>query len=215
MSARDTFERLHPDIIDSFLRTGHSDAISEEVQRYIVMLDRVPELQRAYPSISKCAKELVKRYPDFGIHEQYARSIIYDAINYFHINNTVRNQAWNNFYADRYEDLHQILIKSQKFTEAIRCLDRASALRQNNNENAIDVSKIRPIKHVLSTEVTAPMLGLREYNMKTIWVERQRRFDEAKQFINELDMISKEEKQRIIKEAALNLNITDAEIVAE
>ena len=68
---------------------------------------------------------------------------------------------------------------------------------------------------MLSTEVTAPMLGLREYNMKTIWVERQRRFDEAKQFINELDMISKEEKQRIIKEAALNLNITDAEIVAE
>jgi len=211
MSLRERFESLHPDIIKSFLKKGESDAIAEDLQRYIVLIDKVPELLRRYPAVSRCARELTLRYPDFGLAFNTAREIIWDAINYFHLNSTVKNVSWNNYYADKLEMLSNIAIASQNFGVARRCITDAAKLRHNPNENDIDTSKLRPVVHVLSNAVTPKMLGIRgDYNLKTLWNERRKKYDEAEKFIDGLD-VNSDEKEKLKKEAALAFNMTEAE----
>jgi hypothetical protein len=211
MTLRERFESLHPDIIKSFLTRGDSEAISDDLKRYILLIDKVPELLRRYPSVSRCAKEMAVRYPEYDLAFNTLREIIWDAINYFNLNSTVKNEAWNNYYADKLEMLSNIAIASQNLGVARRCLSDAAKLRQNQNENGIDTSKLRPVIHVLSNKVTAKMLGIRgDYNLKTLWNERRKKYDEAEKFIESLD-VNSDEKDRLKNEAALAFNINEAE----
>ena len=211
MSLHERFESLHPDIVKSFLTTNKSDAIAEDLQRYIFLLDRVPELQRRYPSVSRCARELIKKYPDFNLAFNTAREIIWEAINYFHLNSTVRNSAWNDYYADKLEELSNIALVSDNLGVARRCLIDAARLRQNPNENEIDTTKLHPIFHVLSPEVTWKMLGgKKEYNLKSIAGERLKQYKDACKNIDSYP-INTEQKDKLKEEAALSMNITDTE----
>ena len=211
MSLRERFQSLHPDIIQSFRKTTKSDAIPEDLQRYILLLDRVPELQRRYPSVSRCAKELINKYPEFELSFNSAREIIWEAINFFHLNSTVLNAAWNNYYADKLEELSNITIASGNFSVAKLCLVHAAKLRQNPNEGAIDSTKIRPIVHVMSPEVTWQMLGgKREYNLKSIAGERLKQYKETCKTIDSFP-VNTEQKDKLKEEAALSMNIVDME----
>jgi hypothetical protein len=213
MNLQEQFETLHPDIIRDFLATGESQAISLELQHYIQVLDKIPEVQRQYPSVTKCARELVRIYPQFNLTFHTARQIIYDAINYFHLNSTVKNEAWNNYYADRAEELHNICVKMGDMKTAGAYLQMAHEWRHNPNENLIDSDKIKPSIQVLSPEVTWEMLtGKKETpSLKTIAGERLNMFKKAEKEIDSYP-INKEQKEQLKNEAARSLNINDAEI---
>jgi hypothetical protein len=211
MTWQERLDKLHPDIIRSFLQTRKSDAIPEDLQRFIILLDKVPEIHRKYPSVSRCARELMNKYPEFELTFNPAREIIWEAINYFHLNSTVRNQAWNNYYADKLEELSNIAVALRKLSVAEHCLKDAAKLRFNPNENLIDVNKLKPIVNVLSPEVTWQMLGgTKELSLKEIAGERLRTYREA---LKEIDSypINSEEKEKLKAEAALSLNIVDVE----
>ena len=215
MSHHDKFTALHPDIISSFLSTGRSDAISAELQRYILILDKIPALQRKYPSVTTCARMLMKLYPQDNLSFHTARTYIYDAINYFHLNSTVRNEAWNNYYADKAEELHHIAVKSGDLKTAGMYLQLAKEWRYNPNEDVIDTSKLKPVVHVLSPEVTKEMLGInRDYSLKEIAGERARIYKDACKAIESYP-INSEQKEKLMEEARLSMNITDVEATDE
>lgn len=212
MSIAAKFERLHPDIIDSYRSTGISQAIPEDVRRFIDIIDVIPEIQKRCPNISKCARELMRLYPQYNLGFHHAKEYIYTAINYFHLNSTVKNEAWNQYYADKAEELHHICVKAQDFSTAEKYLRDAREWRLSRNENEIDVSKLKPVAHVISTEVTREMLGITNANKKQLWSERVKVYDETVDIINKMDITS-DEKQSLIEETRLNLNISDAEVV--
>jgi hypothetical protein len=211
MTWQERLDKLHPDIIRSFLKTNKSDAIPEDLQRFILLLDKVPEIHRKYPSVSRCAKELIDKYPEYELAFNTAREIIWEAINFFHLNSTITNQAWNNYYADKLEELSNIAVALRKLSVAEHCLKDAAKLRFNPNENIIDANKIKPIKYVISPEVTWKMLGgTEEPSLKTIAGERLKRYREA---IKEIDgyPINSDEKEKLKQETALALNIVEME----
>ena len=211
MSIAQQFESLHPDIIQSFIKTGKSEAIPEDIQRFILILDKIPDLHRRYPNISKCARVLISRYPEYNLAFHTAREFIYTAINYFHLNSTVKNEAWNQYYADRAEDLHHICVKMGDMKTAKEYLSLAHEWRLSKNENEIDVSKLTQVVHVISTEVTHEMLGIEKYNKKTLWSERRNKYDEAVDLINKME-INSEEKASLTEEVRLTYNISEAEL---
>lgn len=151
------------------------------------------------------------KYPQFDISFDTARAIIYDAINYFHLNSTVRNEAWANYYADRAEELHQICVKSGDMKTAGAYLQKAKEWRYNPNENSIDASKLKPRAYVLSPEMTKRMLGIKEASTpENVTAERLKQYRETVKVINSYP-INSEEKERLITEAELSYNITEAE----
>lgn len=216
MTKEEQFQLLHPDIIQSFLATGKSDAIPVDLQRYILLLDKVPELQRRYPSVSTCARKMMALYPSDNLSFHTARQIIYDAINYFHLNSTVKNTAWNNLYADRAEELHYICVAQGDLKTAGAYLEKAKEWRHNPNEDVINPNLLKPNVFVLSPVVTWKMLTGKdeEPSLKVIAGERFKQFKEACKMIDSYP-INSEQKVNLKKEAALTLNIEDVEVIDE
>ena len=215
MKLTEKFELLHMDLIQAFRVNGKSDAIPVEVQQFIRIIDKVPELFQRYPGVNRCSREMVKLYPGLNMAYRTAQEYVFYAINYFHLNSEVKNEAWNNYFADKMMELHQIALKDGNLTEARRCLEKARDYRYNRNENAIDVKNLRPIIHVLSPNVRASMLDLpSDISMKTLWVEKKKKLNEALEFIDKLD-VNDEEKERFTREAQLNMNISDVEVMPE
>lgn len=213
MSNMNKLEALHPDIVQHYLKTGYTGVIPPEVQVYIDRLDKVPELLRRFPSISKCARELLDKYPDDKISFHRARQLIYDAINYFHLNNTVRNEAWDHYYADRFEELARIAAVDKDIPEARRLMEKAHDLRTRRDENTIDPDKLRPMIQVISPQVTPEMLGIKNKDLKTIWSTKKQLYDESMAFVDSLKDVPDSNRELIRTEIRQNLNMDDGEII--
>ncbi|MCT4602477.1 MAG: hypothetical protein N4A59_06210 [Marinifilum sp.] len=215
----DKLQKLHPDIIKDYLDTGVSEGIPEEVRKYIDMLDKVPDIHRRCASPTKTAKELQSKFPDIFRSFNTARAIVYAAINHFHLNISVKNEAWDHFYADHLDELARIEAKKGNAEGAKRILLDAHALRTNKDDSGIDADLLKPIVQVISPVVTPQLLDLddEEYDLKTIDVEWRKKkiFDDTKKFVKDLKGVSENQASIIIKEAALNLNITDVEPMNE
>lgn len=130
-----------------------------------------------------------------------AKNRIYDAINYFHLNSTVKAEAWCNYYADRLEDLAKLAIAANNITEARRLIERSKEYRLEASNLAIDPNEIRPHTILISPEVDPSLLGLEEFNLGRLW-------SETRKFIDDLP-IDKRDKRTALNDAALVLNRTE------
>jgi len=194
-------EKLPVPIIQEFRRTGVSLGIPTELQQYILQLDRAVEIFNVEKehNISRAARKLMESFPEMAFST--AKTRIYDAINYFHLNNTVKAEAWNNYYADRFEDLGKLALKKFDFTESRRCFERAAEYRKEASQVALNPDAIKPHTFLISPEVTPELLGMTDKSLKKMWIETE-------QFIDGLP-INQKEKNAIKREAALNLNKTE------
>jgi len=196
------FEELPTDLINNFRKTGKSAAISPQIKKYILELDRAAEIFNVdnEHNISRAAKRLQETFP-YMAHAT-ARNRIYDAINYFHLNSTVKEEAWNNYYADRMEDMAKYALSHDNLTEARRCMEKAREYRQHALINSIDPDDFKPHIYFVSPEVDAKLLNLPEFDLKKLWKD-------TKELINQLPIDSRN-KTEAMKDASGALNI-DAE----
>ena len=204
MSQIADIEKLSVEIIQDFRKNGESSAISSELQAYIIHLDRAIEIFRFEGNISRAAKQLMNEHPNDILTYKTAYRRISDAINYFHLNNTVKNEAWNNFYADKMEDLAKLAIKMNNITEARRCFEKAKAFRTDKDENAIDPDKLKLKDHLINPDIDPERLGLTNVNLKNLWIK-------AEEFIDKLDL-EPQEKERLKKEASEATNADHEQI---
>ena len=188
------FQQLNITEIGDFRKTGKSNIIPAEVQAYILQIDRAVEVYRFEGNITRAAKKLQSEFAKEGICFNTARNRIYDAINIFHINSTVRNEAWDQYYADKMEDLAKLAIVLDDYGEARRCYMKAHEMRTKRDEAAYDPDKMKPIDEIVSPDVSFERLGLKDVNLKKLWVNTNK-------FIDKLD-IKTAEKNKIKEEVA-------------
>lgn len=200
-----SIDKLSPDAIIHFRKTGESDVIPVHAQRMIIQLDRAINLLRVKFSVSRAAAELMKEFPELSY--SVAKERVADAVNYFHHNMKVSNQAWDQLYADRFDELaHRCELKGDMM-EARRNRIYAHKLRTERNEDVFAIDGIQPVKMMISPNITAERLGLEEFNLKEMWKD-------TKIMISKFDINSKE-KNKVIREAALGLGMdtVDADFV--
>jgi len=203
MPGLESLDKLPVEIIQDFRRTKKSAAIPQPIQQYILQLDRAIEIYNYEGNISRAARQLSSDFHG-NISFATARSRIYDAIHYFHLNNTVKNEAWNMYYADKMEDLAKLAIQQKNLTEARRCFEKAKSYRTDKQDKTIDPRDIKIKDQVISPDVSAERLGLEKFNLVEIW-------DETEEIIDNFD-IESEHKKRIKKEAAQVIDIEHEEI---
>jgi hypothetical protein len=204
-------DKLHPDIIQTFRVTGKAAGIPVFIQRYILHLDKAAEIHNHCKNMNRAARELINAFPDDKMSFRTAKYRIEDAINYFHLNSTVKEAAWCNFYADYFEDLAELARADKRLDVAERCMDKAANYRMKAAEQSLNANEIRPHVNVIDPSVPATYFGLPDnIDIKTLWTKREELLDEAKAFVNKLD-IRDSQKAATIRDAALNLNITDAD----
>lgn len=189
-------EKLPIEVIQDFQETGKSKSIPVHIQEYIVQLNSASEIKRVEHNISRAADLLKEKYPQISF--ETARQRIYDAINRFHLNNTVSKAAWENYYADRMEDAARTALTAFKnITEHRRCMEKAKDYRISASIVSIDPNKIKHITQLVSPEVTHGRLFIPEQNLKILW-------SDTKSYITKLP-ITEKEKDQAIKEARENL----------
>lgn len=200
MSLKD-LETIPVEILQDFRETGESMALGDDLKTYIMQLDRAVEIrtQEHEHNIMRGAKRLQESFPDISLST--AKNRIYDAINYFHLNSTVKAEAWSNYYADRMEDLARLSIAANNITEARRCIERSKEFRLEASNLAIDPNEIKPHTFLVSPEVNPALLGLEEFNLGKLWTNTEK-------FIKDLP-IDQRDKQTALSDAAMALNRTE------
>lgn len=191
-------DKLHPDIISAFRRTGVSAGIPQYLKEYILHLDKVSELYNHERNINRLVDKLRDEFPDLA--RTTARERVMDAINYFHLNSTVREEAWCNYYADYFEDLAKLALHNDPpdIKTAKDCATKAAEYRIKAAQSDADL-ELQPVPFFVSPDVSPERLGIPEKNLKKMWVDTET-------FIEELPIDSKN-KSSLKREAALALDI--------
>lgn len=194
MSLR-ALEKVDPKIIDNFRQTGKSEALPVELQNYIHELDKAVEIHNHTPNITRAARKLREQFPHLS--HQTCRNRFYDAVNLFHLNSTVKDEAWLHYYADRFEDLATAALAGKNIREASINTKEAKIARLEASKNSINPDDFKPQIFVISPEVKAGRFGITEKNLKTMWPD-------TRGFINDLP-IDEKFKKAALHDAAMVL----------
>lgn len=194
-------ETLPAEIIIDFRKTGHSQAIPAKLQAFILDLEAVLEIKETekFDNISRIARELRKRRP----HLEYKAALhrVYDALNFFHVNENVSNDVWDRIYADKMEDLAKLSIARGNEFVAYKAFLMAHVYR-TKSESRIRPEDLKAPVFIISSEIKPIDLGYEKANMMDI----SRKYAEGK-YIKMIDSlpISDDEKKRIYQDAGIDI----------
>jgi hypothetical protein len=197
-------QRLPVERLERFM--DHRDAkkagIPETLAKYIIEINDAYNLNKKYRSIGECAKQMRIKYPYLSLPT--CKSRIYDAINFFNADCSVTASAWNNYYADRMEDLVDVLLVAHKFELVEKCWAKARQYRLEASANVIDPDRIRFKPQIVSADINLKRMGVSSpQGILTAW-------NEIEKIVGTQD-ISPTEKERLLDEARRELNIEDTE----
>lgn len=186
------------DEIQSFLKTRESPSIPEPMQEYILQLNSVVSIiHHNGTNMTRACQALQREYPELTISQ--ARSIYYDALEYFYIDDSVSARAWDMVFADQFEDLKNLAIREDKLSVAYRCMEKAHELRTMNRES-LDYDWTPPV-FLISTKVRPETLGFK--SQKLLDIARRAEDKEFRQMIDGLETTDAE-KQRLYREAGIS-----------
>ena len=198
-------ESYKADDIQYFLAQRKSDVIPVDMQDYILQLDSMSRLFHYHKhNYSRAVECLRKEWPQLTIAQ--ARCIYRDALEYFYQDDGISARAWDLKYADAYDDLARLAIKSDKLATAKAALDKAHELRTKQREQ--ESHQWQPPIYLVNINVRPEDLGYQ--SQKLMDIARRAEDAQYRELILGLET-TEAEKKRLLADA----NIPDAEIYAE
>lgn len=198
-------ESYKADDIQYFLAQRKSDVIPVDMQEYILQLDSMSRLFHYHKhNYSRAVECLRKEWPQLTIAQ--ARCIYRDALEYFYQDDGISARAWDLKYADAYDDLARLAIKSDKLATAKAALDKAHELRTKQREQ--ESHQWQPPIYLVNINVRPEDLGYQ--SQKLMDIAKRAEDAQYKELILGLET-TEAEKKRLLADA----NIPDADIYGE
>lgn len=193
---------IDKDVLRNFLRTGEKSAISPVMQDYIRKMNTTASIIHLRgTSLKRVTEALMDNYPELSYSQ--ARSIFYDALQFFWIDDNLSAETWDNYYADRMEDLFRLAVKADRLDIAFKASVKAHEYR-TQNRNVVSPEDWKPPVFIVSNELTPEELG---YKKRSVYeIARRKEKGEYSRLIDSLP-VSEKEKQRLRMEA----DVTDVE----
>ena len=189
--------------IQSFLTTRASTTIPEDIQQYILYLNSASSIIHYVGTNLKAASEsLMREFPT--LTRAQARSIYYDALEYFYIDESVSARAWDMIFADEFERLKDIAIDQEQCMTAFKCLEKAHELRTKKRES-MDYDWTPPV-FLISTTVKPEALGYK--SQKLMDIAKRNEDKEYREMILSLETTASE-KERLLREAGIEVVIDE------
>lgn len=200
MNKLDTLDKIHPDLISTFLTTGKCDGIAPDVQIFLKQLQWAAEIYEYERNITRAAKQLRQRInaqQQINIDERTCKARIYAAINYFSIDNNVSIKVWESNYADKYEDLAKLCAAAEDYKTMGKCYSAALECRRRASEIA-EADRDLGIVFLISPELSSEDLGYSKASLKEFAAKHNKGF-----YLNLIDSlpIEKVEKKRLLRDA--------------
>lgn len=209
MTQIEKIQELHPDLIASFLATGDGGAIPEELRLFLQQLQWAIEIFETERSITRCATALRQRVAaeqKVRIEQRTAVSRIYEALNFFHVDQSVNIKVWESVYADQFEKIAKLAAVKGDLKTQSKATERALECRRRAAEIA-DSDRSLGITQLISADITPGLLGFEAQDLKMI----ARKNREGAYVIIQSLPIESAEKKRLLTEA----KIEEMEIMEE
>lgn len=206
----DQLMQLNPDLIAGFLATGKGGGIPQELQLFIQQLQWAMETYETERAIGRCATKLRQRVAavqHVRMEQRTAIARIYEALNFFHVDENVPIKIWESLYADQFEKIAQLAAVQGDLKTMSKNVERALECRRRAAEIA-DADRSLGIRMMFSTELTPELMGLETQSLKAIAQK-----DNNGQYLQFIDQLPLEpsDRKRILRDA----DIEEAEIVSE
>jgi hypothetical protein len=198
MTALEKLEKLDPALLIHYRQTGESSALSPELKLYVDQLSAAFEIHKELNCVTRAAEKLMIRCPEIKtIH--HAKRRVYDAIQFFHVDNNVSNEVWDDFYADYYDRLILLCIADNRFEAAGRYIKEAHALR-TKRENRINPEDLQGPTLIVDHRIKAEDLGFVKVDVRQVAIKA--RNGAYIQMIENLP-ISDKEKKKLFEDAEI------------
>lgn len=210
MTQLDRIEQIHPDLISQFFATGECEAIPEELQMFLQQLQWAMEIYEHERSITRAARRLQRRInaqQHVKIEQRTCMARLYEAINYFQVDNNVPIKIWENQYANQFENLAKMCAMAGDYKTQGKCYERALECRRRASE-ITEADRDLGVTFIISPNITPEQLGFSKKNLKEIAAKHNQGF-----YVTLIDSlpIETKEKKRLLRDA----DIQEAEIVEE
>jgi len=176
------------ELLQQAVSSGKSNALSPELNEYLDMLDIARSMYAKYKSKRAIVNTLMA--PVYGYSRYQANIIFNDSMNFFYANNEIKKEAWRNFYADRCDELALLAIEKDEFENARRLIKDAATYRSLFDKE----------KDELPTEMYRRSLIIYTMDPQDVGIQRESRSKLA-EFIDSLDDITKQEKDKLKRDA--------------
>lgn len=210
MTVLERLDKIHPDLISSFLSNGKCAGIPEDVQSFLKQIQWAAEIYEYEPNITRASKKLrlrINAEQKLSLDERTCKERIYQAINYFNVDNTVSEKVWESHYADKFESIAQLCAAKGDLKTMALCMEKASEHRTRAAQIAEAATNLG-ITFLIDPCVRPEDMGLESKSLKEIARKHNDGF--YLQLIDGLP-IEKKEKKRLLRDA----DIQDAELINE
>lgn len=188
---------LSPEQVEYFLEHRDSPDIPDAMKKYILQLDTVARITHQNKlSVRDACKQLQREWPE--LTPSQARTIYYDALAYFYLDDSLSCRAWDNIYAEKFEDLSRLAIAANKLDVAYKCSVKAHELRTKERESK-DIDWRAPV-FVMNINVRPEDLGFKSQKLADI--ARRNEDEKFREMIVNLPA-SDAEKKRILLDAGI------------
>lgn len=126
-----------------FIESGAKGELSEDLVKYIQLLELIRSMYDKYQSESSIVNFLQKS--PYNLSEFQAKKRFYEAINLFYADNNVKKQTWRNVYATRLDRAADLALKAATSVADLevykKIIDAAARMRQLDRQDEKEIPK--------------------------------------------------------------------------
>lgn len=200
MSTRlERLRQLDSETVRNFMVTRKDDMIEEDLRGYILQLNSAASIiHHQGASLTRVTRALRLEWPEMTYSE--ARTVYYDALQFFYIDDSISAEAWDNYYADRMEDIFRLAVKMNRLDIALKASAKAHEYRTRNRD-VLRPGDWQPPVFIVSEDVDFTRMG---YKKKSVY-EAVRRNEKKRlgMIIDELPVTDRE-RERLREEAGMD-----------
>lgn len=200
MTRLERLRQIDHEVVRNFMLTRKGDMIAEDMRDYILQLNSASSIiHHQGASLTRVTRALRQEWP--GMTYSEARTVYYDALQFFYIDDNISAEAWDNYYADRMEDIFRLAVKMNRLDIALKASAKAHEYRTRNRDVIKPGDWEAPV-FIVSDTIDIEQLG---YKKRSVYeVARRNEQRQLGGIINELPVTDRE-KTRLRHEAGLDV----------
>lgn len=170
MTGIEKIAALHPDIVHTILTTRTSKVVDADTVELLLELQAAAEIYDYERNISRAAEKLRLRIlaeRGKSMPVRTCRTRIYQALDYFAVDNNVSIKVWKSDFANKYEDMARLALAMDDVKSAMRCYAHAERCRVEASEAADKEMAWAPV-FILSPDVSLTQMGFEKRSLKAI-----------------------------------------------
>lgn len=176
-------------MLQHYITTGKSN-LPDEMVIYLELLELVRSMYSKYETKNIIINTLSSDV--YGLSKNEATNIFYDALNFFFSDNKVKQKAWENIYANHFDNLAYLAMEKDDIETARKCFLDAAKLRGAGNEQGREIPREMLSKPIIIYTIDPEQVGIPQTSKKDLAA-----------FIDNLPEISERERVRLQRDAGI------------